>query len=89
MSCAEPSYFNFNTLKCESCLANKYFNVESKKCEDIPLKTDKYNSYLVEVENFAGDVPNYDLKYATCESTKPYFNGEDCIECKMPLFFNM
>ena len=52
------------------------------------MKTDKYNNYLVEAENFAGDIPFYDSKYKTCPSITPFYDGENCIECPPELLCN-
>lgn len=40
------------------------------------------------ITNFAGIIPAYDSQVSTCPKDTPFFNGNQCIECKLPKYIN-
>lgn len=84
-----PHFFNFVTKKCASCPFREEFSVEQKKCVKKQLLSGYKNNYLVDADNFAGNIPTYDPQYETCDKATPFFDGKNCIKCELPQYFNM
>lgn len=62
-----------------------FFNAETEICEPIP--TDLKNSNPTAV-NYAGQQPSSTSLLETCPSSTPFFNGNSCIACESPYYFD-
>ena len=79
-------YFSFLSNTCEQCKNDGIFDPISKAC----ITSSFFLSNLTGVENFIGS-PLSPLPYdniKTCPSTTPFSNGQLCLSCLLPDFFN-
>ena len=88
MTCALPSFYNFNTNVCELCQPGLVFDVTTKTCIPQTSASFMYNSNIAQSTNFMGQVPPYNSALLTCSLTTPYFDGSTCVACSLPNYFD-
>lgn len=86
IQCQSPNYFNYTVNQCEACPENQKFDSVQHKC--LKIVSQKMNSNMEYITNFAGIIPAYDSQVSTCPKDTPFFNGNQCIECKLPKYIN-
>jgi hypothetical protein len=86
ISCPLPYYFNFQSNNCEVCAAEMKFDVNLKQC--VQLSTNQMNNNMAAMNNYMGTIPNFNSSLATCPTSQPFFNGNQCITCTLPNFVN-
>lgn len=47
---------------------------------------DEFNTNLVGLKNYQGEVPEFNENLKTCPENEPFFDGDSCIGCSLPQF---
>jgi hypothetical protein len=50
----------------------------------MEILTAQMNNNMVVLNNFIGQIPDFNNTLATCPNDKPFFNGINCIQCVLP-----
>lgn len=101
VTCFLPSYWNLDTLKCENCSSGLYYNVNTRKCQTCPNGTifdlNKYQcvwsggsntTATVNTNNVATTTSTTSSTNGNCPSTAPFWNGNTCVSCYLPQYWN-
>ena len=91
IECILPAYFNFDTFKCEVCRETQKFSEVAKKCVEEKFLETQYKSNLNDAKNYHGEAPEISKDYVSiveCPKDNPFFNGEICLKCELPNYFN-
>lgn len=73
--------------QCASCPSGSSLNQSIHQCDTSNGETVLKNSNPLFLNNSIGSVNKID-NLTTCPSTAPYFNGNDCISCQLPSYFD-
>ena len=68
-----------------SCPAGTVFDSASQSCKRQSLL---FNSNIVKNANYLGTAPLQTQGLPFCPEDKPFFNGNSCISCALPMYFN-
>lgn len=87
IACSLPNYFDLNQLLCLTCPDTLAFDISTKSCSAV--KKVNFNSNIPSsVQNYIGTPPSSNNAISTCSSDSPFFNGNNCLSCMLPSYFD-
>lgn len=85
IACASGQIYDISFKKCQSCQTGTVYDSVSHSCNKQSVL---FNSNLAKNANYLGTAPTQTPGLSFCPDDKPYFNGNSCISCALPLYFN-
>jgi hypothetical protein len=82
-----PILYNVAAKKCASCPSGSSLNQNIHQCDTSSGETIIKNSNSA-ASNFIGNVPNPIANLSSCPNDSPYFDGNQCIACAIPNYFD-
>lgn len=85
MGCPAASFYDYGSNTCKSCPNGTTFDPATHLCV-----FKKFNSNPGEETNnyCCGPLPT-EPGLETCPKDAPYFNGQACVACRLPAYFNI